>query len=349
MLHRHFGRRRLATAVVMLGATFVDAALAAAQIKMPPLVAAPAPRLPVLHGRLVDVDSTPIAGASVIVDWGSVVDTLHSDSTGWFAMMVRHVDADSVPITIVPDMAHHAARLHVAREQLREDIDVILLPRRWVIRGGAFAGDTVEISPAAVLSRIGRESFGRIAAPLAAPQRELVSWPRDRLPIPLSIHREPVRAVSAADSIALWRTVHAFEAELGITVFRPADDSTVQAEGWGAIVRADRALVPSGQTFTTWQEGGRIYDATITVRQPSDFADHSVMFHELLHALGFGHTGAWSSIMAKYAAAGRTELTHEDVAYAQLLLRLGALQRVVDTRFALREAAEGEAGERVGK
>ena len=66
--------------------------------------------------------------------------------------------------------------------------------------------------------------------------------------------------------------------------------------------------------------------------------DSRVAMHEMLHALGFGHTGAWSSIMGPNVA-GVESPTVEDVAYAQLYYAVSQLQRDREAPFGIPESA----------
>lgn len=325
----HSDRRRTGVLALALAAALALPALAAAQ-------------LPVLHGRVVPADSMlPLAPeARIVVDWGGEADTVGVDRAGRFSSLLRPIVGDSATLTVLGGAAFYPARLRIARGSPGK-VEVVLVPRRWVVRAGTYAGDTVVVSPSAALGGA-RAPFGRVAAARSAPLRGLVAWQVERMPIPLAIHRTPARYVSAADSVALWRTIAALERDLGATFFRPADDSTVQREGWGIDVRVDPTITGSGLTFDTWGNGGLLFDASIAVRHARDFGDASILHHELLHALGFGHATVWRSIMTRTASSAVTALTREDVAYVQLLLRVGELQRALGTRYGLVAAAEGE-------
>jgi hypothetical protein len=61
-----------------------------------------------------------------------------------------------------------------------------------------------------------------------------------------------------------------------------------------------------------------------------------VAVHELLHAIGFGHTRGWASIMGPNAD-GIGSPTAEDVAYAQLLYAISRLQRDREAPFGIPE------------
>ena len=322
----HSGRALSTVAMLLLGAAVA------------PVVQA---QLPVVHGRVVSADSaTPIgASARVVVDWGGMVDTLAVDDSGRFSGATAPTVGDSLQVTVLAGDAFHPARLRVSTEEPSEEVMVVAVPRWWVIRAGTFAGDTVAISPSAALAGSG-EHFARVAEASSAPLRGLVGWPVARIPIPLSIRRTSGSRISDADSAALWATLHSFEGAIGATMFRPADDSTVQRLGWGIEVHVDPRIDGSGLTFDTWGNDGLLFDASIAVRHVEDFGDPSILHHELLHALGFGHTREWPSIMTHTVSA--TAMTVDDVAYAQLLLRVGELQRTLRTRYGVVAAAEGE-------
>ena len=299
-------------------------------------------QLPVVQGRLVSADSVlrVPAGALVLMDWGGLTDTVSVDTSARFSNMLRQSFGDSVSLTIVAGDEFYPARLRIDATEPGE-VNVVMVPRRWAIRTGSYAGDTVAISPEAALDAAGG-TFARVASARAAPLRGLVAWPQERIPVPLAIHRTRGSEIGAADSVALWETIGALEQELGQTLFRPADDSAVQAEGWGIDVRVDPGISGSGVTNLTWSNGGRLFDASISVRHAEDFGSPGIMHHELLHALGFGHTAAWPSIMRRRVATETNTLTREDVAYTHLLLRVGEMQRALDTRYGIVAAAEGE-------
>ncbi len=69
-------------------------------------------------------------------------------------------------------------------------------------------------------------------------------------------------------------------------------------------------------TLVTWSATGGVCDARINFRSPATLHNQRVVVHELMHALGFGHTSAWSSIMNP-SPWGPISLSREDVAYTQ--------------------------------
>lgn len=106
---------------------------------------------------------------------------------------------------------------------------------------------------------------------------------------------------------------------MGMRLFEPAvltDDADPDD-----VIVVDTKNMPrdDGMTLVTWSNPGGIYDARVFVRSTATLHNSRVVAHEMMHALGFGHTSAWSSIMNS-GAASPARLTPNDVAYAQFAL-----------------------------
>ncbi len=78
-------------------------------------------------------------------------------------------------------------------------------------------------------------------------------------------------------------------------------------------------------TYVSWDHDGNIFEGSVTFRSLRELRELSIVEHELMHVLGFGHTTAWPSAVEAQPPPGRT-VTAEDAAYAQLLLRAHALE-----------------------
>jgi hypothetical protein len=148
--------------------------------------------------------------------------------------------------------------------------------------------------------------------------------------------------LSAGDSLALWGLLSQLETELGQHLFRPAREDDIPVQANGILVSVDRSLSTAGYTFTASSEQGRLYDARVTVRSSQMLGEARVMEHEMLHALGFGHTTSWLSLLNPGAHRRPASPTAADIAYAQLFYRVMALQRRLDAPFGLLEAWAGE-------
>ena len=127
------------------------------------------------------------------------------------------------------------------------------------------------------------------------------------------------------------------ERVLGRRLFRPASFEEVDTGGDGIFVAVNPRMPAAGKTFITYDATGRIYEALVTVSRNAYLGDSRVAMHELIHAIGFGHTGAWTSIMGPNAA-GIESPTAEDVAYAQLFYAISRLQRDREAQFGILES-----------
>jgi hypothetical protein len=83
-----------------------------------------------------------------------------------------------------------------------------------------------------------------------------------------------------------------------------------------------------GVTYVTWSNDGSVYEARVFFQRQDVFHDERVVQHEMMHALGFGHTSAWGSILN--VEPGVRKLSAQDVAYAQVAMRSRAETERVD-------------------
>jgi hypothetical protein len=97
-------------------------------------------------------------------------------------------------------------------------------------------------------------------------------------------------------------------------------------------------MFSAGRTFITFDAAGRIYEALVSVSRHQYLGDSRVAMHEMLHAIGLGHTNAWASVMGP-STRGVATPTAEDIAYTQLFYAIAALQRVHDAPYGILEAA----------
>jgi len=75
----------------------------------------------------------------------------------------------------------------------------------------------------------------------------------------------------------------------------------------------------------------------VTVSQRDYLGESRIATHELMHAIGLGHTGAWPSVMGANTGANNSP-TVDDVAYAQLYYAIARLQREREAPFGILEA-----------
>lgn len=270
--------------------------------------------------ELVSPSGARVADMRVVFDWGAMADTATRDSLG-MSVRWRVPIGDSVIVRVEPATAppaHFAARIALASGQLSPMLTLVVVPREWRITSGAFEGARIAIDPTAALRRAPHGgSFGRFR------KDRVVGWDPRNFPIPMMLLR--ARGITSSDSVDFWNSVARVEAALGATFFRPASDTGFTGRIYPLVVRVDPRLTTEGLTFVSWSGDGEIFEGSTSFRRAADLSDPSIVGHELLHLLGFGHTTAWPSTLAVNATHPLV-VTAEDAAYAQLLVGLRALQ-----------------------
>lgn len=277
--------------------------------------------LALLTGRLVALDSQPVAGVRVIVQWGgqsvfAAADTLAVDSAGRFGALVRDVGSDSVSLVIdaLPSSRYDPARVAVSRGRLSQEVRILLVPKRWTIRRGRYAGADVPIDPSLALRRVPNYgSFARVSS-----THVVVGWMPGSFPVPVVLRRDGPR-ITVVDSVAFWDAARDVESALGSRFFVPWSDTSMYGRIFPVDVRLDRRIAGAGLTFATWDANGNIFEGSIRFHGSREMQIPAVVEHELMHVLGFGHTTGWPSAMETRTMQPRV-VTEEDVAYAQLLM-----------------------------
>jgi len=179
----------------------------------------------------------------------------------------------------------------------------------WTIPGGSYAGQTVAINTSSASGK--GSKFWRLSS--INGKRRIVGWNPSSLPARVAFR--PGLPVTATDSAAFWSILAAMEKDFGMRLFVPAplepgsDPDDVIVIDVKAMGRDD------GMTLVTWSSHGSLYDPRVYLRSTSLLQDQRIVTHEMMHALGFGHTSAWTSVMNVHF--GPSRVTAEDVAYAQ--------------------------------
>jgi hypothetical protein len=315
-------------------------------------------RAQTLHGRLVSADGAPTTGVQVRVRSGAFADSAAADGTGRFAIAVP---AGSEPVAVRVGggtSGFYAASARVPRAEMALEQGFVLVPRRWKVGAGRYAGMMVDVDlesafhpscsgcPAFLHFRGGR---------LSASRGRTMAWPAEHLPLRVAFDRdrEGGPQLTAHDSASFWRWAGVLEATVGMPMFRPVAyaNALPDEEGPGdvVLVRADPSLTDAGLTTVVAGENGIGY-AAVRFQRAALLSDPTgqVVSHELLHIVGVGHTCSWPSVMAPLSCVGmrRDEPTPQDVAHVQLLLRMGELQRDPGLRFGLEEAVDAAGIER---
>jgi hypothetical protein len=292
-------------------------------------------------GRIIPADSGSLDGVHVVAaDARGSYEAL-VDSSGMFVGSFSAPPVGRVTLRVFSDSTmprYHTSVITLGAGVPTTPARVVLVPTTWRIRGGAFDGRDVRVDPVRATTRYGDGTGywrltrrGRLAG-------RAVSWSIDSLPVRVAFrHQRGDPAISARDSVLFWERAAEVERLIGRSLFRPASYADVEAGGDGILVTVDRRMSAAGRTFITYDQSGRIYEALVTVSQRDYLSESRIASHELLHAIGLGHTAAWPSVMGANTGTVNAPSV-EDVAYAQLFYAIARLQREREAPFGILEA-----------
>jgi len=292
-------------------------------------------------GRIFAADAGSLDGVRVVATDARGSYEAVVDSTGLFVGEFPSAPAGRLTLRVFMDSSprYHASVVSLDQSAANGPTRIVIVPTRWSIRGGTYAGRDVRIDPLQATTRFGGVAgFWRLTKRGRTAGRA-VTWVRDSIPIRIAFRRERSDpSVSASDSLEFWAMAEGLERRLGQALFRPASFEEIDAGADGILVAIDRRMFAAGRTFITYDTTGRIYEALVSVSRREYLGDSRVAMHELLHAIGLGHTNAWTSVMSS-STRGVAEPTAEDVAYTQLYYAIAALQREREVPHGIIEAA----------
>jgi hypothetical protein len=312
---------------------------------------------PAVAGSVVAADGGSAAGVRVVLRDGAFADSATVDSAGRYTIpLPREAGRDGVTLAVRetgPGAArYHPAEVRVAAKEVGEEQGFVLVPREWTVSAGAYVGQRVEISPRLAFAPVcdGCSAFLRRGAGTEAGVR---TWPEAFFPLRVVFDREFSGApITARDSVWFWRGAEALERDFGARLVRPApfhESATVGDRTPSDIifVQIDPSLRVAGLGVAGAYGRDIVYGEVRLQRGSllSDTGGPDLVAHELLHALGFGHTCSWRSVMAlesRCPARRSSRPTAHDVAYVQLVRRVRELQREHGARWGLEAALTGE-------
>jgi len=315
-----------------------------------------------IRGRVWAADGSSTAGLRVTAHAGTWADSASTDAEGRFTVpRPDSLSGDSVRVVV--DVAETAARVFhpsvasLGRGEWDEEVRMVLLPRRWTIRAGTHAGETVEVSASlgfAPTCRACSSGFFRRGVPsrVGTLVSTVPAWRPGSFPLRVAFdHEYTSERISARDSAAFWRDVAELERDLGEHLFRPArfseSDPVEDAPEDLVLVWVERGLRSAGLGSVAYigEDIGygsvRFGDALSLTRPGAP----GLVAHEMVHTLGIGHTCSWHSVVADVARCPERRApsaTPQDVAYVQVHLAMGALQRAHRARWGLDAALRGE-------
>jgi hypothetical protein len=296
----------------------------------------------VFGGRVFTADGGSLDGVRVVAsDSRGSYETV-MDSSGMFVGSLPALPMGRVTLRVSGDSAapprYHTSVITLGPGVSSDPTRIVLVPMRWRIRGGAYDGRDVPIDPTRATASPGDgPGFWRLTR-RGRLSGHAVSWVPDSFPVRVAFrHERSDPFISASDSVRFWEMARNLEAVLGRNLFRPASFEEVDSGADGIFVTVNRRMPSAGKTFVTYDESGRIYEALVTVGLYEYLGQSRVAMHEMMHAIGFGHTRGWTSVMGPNAE-GVDAPTAEDVAYAQLYYAISELQRNREVRFGIPEA-----------
>lgn len=329
------------------------------------LAASPGTAQNVVRGRLVSPDTLARPEMRAFVRWRAAGDTAARadsaavDSTGRFELPLQVDGGEQIELVVdaadVAARTHHPVLIRLRADSARREQVMVLVPRRWRIAAGTHAGQEVEISPARARTAVcpGCSAFWLRVYGTEGPIW-FQSWRSSSFPLRVAFDREySVPRGTAPDSSVFWQIAAATEETFGQDLFRPARYADVQPEEDDVdpndvvLVLVD-AQVRAAALTTVLSRAGVVEFGTMRLQRAGPLTNGQgwqLVSHELLHALGAGHTCEWRSVLADVTRCPqlRADLpTPEDVAYVQVLYRVRDLQRATGARWGLDAALEGE-------
>jgi hypothetical protein len=318
-----------------------------------------------LRGRVVTADGGRADSLRAIVRWRVRSDTVPRerseivDADGRFEMVVPSVDSLQLIVDAADPArrAYHPALARIPRRRVNEEQGFVLVPRTWTIPSGWYAGQAVQISPHRARTPVctGCSVFWVRAQPQGQEPVPYQGWPLSRFPLRVGFDREhSVPAGAAPDSTAFWIAIDLMEEAFGQDLFRPVRYTQTLAQALDqdgpddvVLVAVDPTLPVSGLTMVLARRGMVDYAAVTLQRRREVFTEYGpeLVAHEMMHALGFGHTCAWRSVAADLNRCPQMRAsrpTPEDVAHAQVLYRVRGLQRTGGLRWGIDAATSGE-------
>lgn len=285
----------------------------------------------VISGRVVTIDSTPPPGVRVEVRGAGRRDSIPVRDDRFTARFEVPL-GEAVTIHLSPeDTSYHEAVVRVDDERGLERLVIALVPKSFRIDAGPHQGQEVAIDAANAMARVGGAPFWRLVPYSGTGPRKLLGWRESVLPLYIAFAREQSsETITAADSIAFWETARRMERDVGRSLFMAADASSDTAR-LGFIRVVVRSQSAEGHTFVAWSQSGDASEGTLTFRRAAVLRDPHVVTHELVHLLGFGHSGSWPTV-AQPSGGTQSGLTPHDVAYIQLAMKLRRLQEATGAR-----------------
>lgn len=260
-------------------------------------------------------------------------------------------------VSLIIDVAQGAGRsvlpalVRVPSRTGNTGLRVVLVPTRWTVEAGTYAGTTVDVSVDAAFRRPCSDTSNTNCDGFYPPSwlNGVKIWTTTSLPVRLALdHGRTHVPFTAADSAALWDAVRRMNDDAGLPLFRAAraEELGLSAAGVpsdGVVVRVDTTLAGfAAWANWWWNANGEMYAGVVRTRDMNAFRNARLMTHELLHTHGIKHSCSWGTVMGGYGCSSTAGLSVHDVAYFQLARRVHEAQRANAAPHGLVAALQGE-------
>jgi len=222
-------------------------------------------------GQVHALGTTTFSGLTARVTWGDQVESAAVQADGSFAVALFDDVEGFGALTIEPDATAglHAAYVVLSPGDLDARGRIALVPARWTLASGDYAGTEVPIDPDLAADSKVMPSFWGFFFPFRQQGSfqvvtnsglwagDLRTWKPGLFPVPVALDRPGSNAgITEADSIAFWTHVETMEMALGRNVFEPTpiEDVTILGGSRRArntvLVQIDTAQLLDGYSNT---------------------------------------------------------------------------------------------------
>ncbi len=274
------------------------------------------------------------SGGKLIFGEPGLQDTVQvvSDGRNW-AIQSRWALRDTVKVCPVSNGSIPCTKPILVLKKDFLALNIVTAPAVVTIPSGLYAGQQVTISLEKARAGLFDGSFSFYVMNPTAYVGSYTSYP-----VPVAFCRSLSNMqITASDSVAFWTHLNSSNSVFGRQIFKSANESEVCQTQTGIRVIINTNLTRDGGAVDNW--GSRDYVSGLMQFVSTNRFTLSNFFaqHEGIHALGFGHTCSWSTIMYTCLAPdnNQTTISKEDVGYILLMMAVSDEMRKLNTFYSI--------------